>query len=130
MSTTFVSRFAPAAHSNLVIGRCSECRRVVRTEIAGIVDDLYARVGHIGRIGGCLVGEPKKYGWAILCSRFPGGCERGEGRFVGQIEFQRVNHKVRKAAPTKCNGACQGASGPNCDCECGGANHGGAHHGV
>jgi hypothetical protein len=118
--STFAARFAAPKSSNLVIGRCLDCRRSVRTEIVQNPADPYARIGHIGRIGGCLVSNKER--WYIGCSRFPGGCN-------GQIEFKRVHHQVRKAAPTKCGGSCRGAFGPNCDCECGGDNHGAAHHG-
>jgi len=123
MSTTF---FTAPKSSNLVIGRCPDCRRKVRTEIVQNPADPYARIGHIGRIGGCLVSNDKP--WIILCSRFPGGCSP-DAAFIGHIEFKRVRHALRKATPTKCGGACRGASGPNCDCECGGDNHGAAHHG-
>lgn len=37
--------------------------------------------------------------------------------------FDPLNFVARQI-PTKCDGRCMGAKGPNCDCQCGGANHG------
>lgn len=38
----------------------------------------------------------------------------------------RMNGK--HVAEIPCNAKCTSATGPNCDCSCGGSNHGAAHH--
>lgn len=36
-----------------------------------------------------------------------------------------IRYKVENPSRHKCNARCQSATGPNCECECGGKNHGG-----
>lgn len=38
-----------------------------------------------------------------------------------------INYKVANPSLHKCSAKCQNATGPSCECECGGKNHGGAH---
>lgn len=42
------------------------------------------------------------------------------------IKADRLNYK-RIPEPTQCDGRCMSALGPNCDCQCGGENHGKNH---
>lgn len=42
-------------------------------------------------------------------------------QFMGQVLGQRL---VRKELLTPCDSRCTNAPGPNCDCQCGGENHG------
>ena len=34
---------------------------------------------------------------------------------------------IGRVTDTKCDARCMGATGPNCECSCGGKNHGAAH---
>ena len=45
----------------------------------------------------------------------------GEMEHMGRVEGDRLT-KTEYRCP--CDGRCTGALGPNCDCQCGGANHG------
>ena len=38
-----------------------------------------------------------------------------------------INYKIDAPSLHKCNAKCQSATGQNCECECGGKNHGGNH---
>ncbi|MFZ3343347.1 MAG: hypothetical protein WA213_20890 [Terriglobales bacterium] len=62
----------------------------------------------------CGGGRPTEYAGDVemgICS----GC--GKMMTPGMLNgFVRPDHK--------CNGACVNSRGPNCDCSCGGANHG------
>lgn len=49
-------------------------------------------------------------GWLLRCS-----CGQ-----VGEAKFMKVTVNAEK----RCTGICTGASGPNCECSCGGHNHG------
>lgn len=44
-----------------------------------------------------------------------------------KAHFLAVPVRGRFVAEKKCDGRCMGATGPNCDCSCGGKNHGCAH---
>src|ERR1017187_6682279 len=62
----------------------------------------------------------------------------GYGRYVRQIEWPTVTCSYGRPDPSiseirvtvtehVCGGACTSATGPNCECSCGGANHGVGH---
>lgn len=36
---------------------------------------------------------------------------------------RKIQFKVRRGGPTRCDYRCMFALGPNCECQCGGANH-------
>ena len=49
-----------------------------------------------------------------------GACS-GEMEYIGRVERNRL---VRTDHVCPCDGRCTNATGPSCDCQCGGANHG------
>ena len=73
---------------------------------------------HFHRCRGCLsvVAVESRLPDGAVC----GACGYGF-RYMGQTERDRlVRHEERCA----CDGRCTGATGPKCDCSCGGVNHG------
>jgi len=91
------------------IGICAECRTVVRTEYATRYNLGWLEVNVNGR-------------WTDTC--------RGQAPrpTCPNCECPAVPTRTIIATETKteCGDRCQGATGPNCDCHCKGANHGGA----
>lgn len=65
----------------------------------------------------CLGGKD----WANAMRR--AGFECPEHKRVVTFEGGRFTHNTEKV----CNGKCMGATGPACDCSCGGENHGRGH---
>lgn len=116
------------------IGKCSSCKKVVRADIVPhpVVSRFTGRYSSSGSpiwepspaVRGTVVTGPfappkdSKSQWLVMCSHF-GGCKEGHMRF-------QTIHFTAKAVPTKCNASCRSAKGPNCDCECGGQQHGAA----
>lgn len=93
--------------------RCSSkrCQRVFRGDIrTEKVSEM--SVDH-------FVGDRKVTPWngTLQCK-----CDCGNGYLTGKRVLGTESAK-------KCGAACMGATGPNCDCSCGGRNHGGAHCG-
>lgn len=86
------------------IGKCSVkgCKHVVRADDSATIREAWTRGGHWAPIEG----EPR-------CSEHP--------RLV--LRWRRIQgtHNPHKG----CNARCEGATGPSCECECGGENHGG-----
>lgn len=84
------------------------CRKAVRGDVTVSVNEWGRKVIFVGSI---LV-EP----WN---GTLQGRCECG-GTLIGKRVRGTHTEKV-------CGAKCLGATGPNCDCSCGGLNHGGAH---
>jgi hypothetical protein len=107
------------------VGRCQSCKSGVARDVVGYEqelvktagDGMYARAVRETRFtageaqDGCSVSSV--YGVRAQC-----GC----GGFVS-LEAVRGTYK----AGHKCDARCLNATGPSCECECGGANHGANH---
>ena len=105
----FEDRVSTGRHA---VGRCGMCRAKHAFDVQRIVSGPYTGRE---RVNGCIV---SKFPAHLRCP----ACLDNRGTLsVAPVRF------VRKAKQTKCNGACTGASGHICDCECGGANHGASH---
>ena len=91
--------------------KCSNkaCRKVVRGDVSHSKNEWGKKVIHVG----ALKVEPWNGTLQALCS-----C--GKGSLIGKRVSGTHSEKV-------CGAKCLGATGPNCDCSCGGRNHGGAH---
>ncbi len=57
----------------------------------------------------------------------PSGCTRHNGGREVVHYFPAMAIYGTYNADKECNGKCMGATGPACDCKCGGENHGGRH---
>ena len=100
----------------VLIGRCKACRRGLRVE---------AQPGHLRRDGKAvaaayaIAGEVHR---ALLNCHADGctvPCGCGAGRMV------RLSPLRGRLVPEKaCSPSCQNATGPSCECSCGGENHG------
>lgn len=90
--------------------RCDRkaCRKAVRGDVTHGTDEFGRRVVFVGS----LKVEP----WN---GTLQGRCECG-GTLIGR---RVTGYKSDKA----CGSKCMGATGPSCDCSCGGRNHGGSH---
>lgn len=55
---------------------------------------------------------------------YPQFSEGGERYQMSALYFDHVRVQGRYVAEIKCDGRCMGAKGHNCECSCGGANHG------
>jgi hypothetical protein len=66
---------------------------------------------------------PKEEGMASAINRRNGKCGLCGGKleYIGKVEG---NTWVQKETLCKCDARCTHAKGPNCDCQCGGENHG------
>lgn len=108
------------------IGKCSKCGTVL-----AVVAEKSVRV-----IGRDRFGNEKKR----VTFTFPNGETCDEPRhFVGcwtcpsrhgqarQIELHTIRGVVTEE---ECNAKCTGAAGHQCECSCGGKNHGGMHFGA
>jgi hypothetical protein len=78
--------------------RCKDCLTVATTteEIKATYDRNVMRIGHCGACGGWI-------------------------EYLGKVERNRLIH-TEHLCP--CDGRCTNATGPSCDCQCGGENHG------
>lgn len=124
----------PEKGKKRAIGKCSDCKKVVRADVVPhpVVSRFTGRHSSTGSpiwepspaVQGTVVKGPfaapkeSKSQWLVMCSHF-GGCRDGH------IRFQTIRF-VERSVPTKCNASCRSAKGPNCDCECGGEQHGAA----
>lgn len=88
------------------IGRCAvkSCKHVVRVDDSEMIRQAWTRGGRWT----ALEGEPR-------CTEHP----------ALVLRWAMVQGKFN--ADKGCNARCEGATGPNCECECGGENHGGRH---
>ena len=105
-----------------VIYNCKRCKRGRRVEYplgssgsgAFRIDAMGNRIPACIYVQSCGGGHPTVYGGDVengICS----GC--GRMMSYGALKaFTNPDHK--------CDARCEGARGPNCDCSCGGANHG------
>lgn len=91
--------------------RCSNkaCRKAVRGDVSSDLNEWGRKV--------FFVGEMKVEPWN---GTFQAPCACGKGSLIGK---RVVGHHSEKV----CGAKCLGATGPSCDCSCGGRNHGGAH---
>lgn len=103
--------FAAPEVMPFAILRCSNkaCRKVVRGDVAHTRDEWDRKVIHVGSVRV----EPWNGTLQAPCS-----CRKGS--LIGKRVVGTHSEKV-------CGSKCLGATGPNCDCSCGGRNHGGAH---
>lgn len=95
------------------IGKCKKCRTSLRVDYDAIQDltpDQY-KARDFDTTGAFMIYRVQPFGY----------CEE-HGPFV--IKFL----KGRYSPERQCDARCMGATGPSCDCSCGGANHG-ANHG-
>jgi len=65
--------------------------------------------------------EPKPFCAPETCA----GC--GASRATGDYWSKIILVRGHYSEVHKCDSRCMGAKGPNCDCQCGGANHGRAY---
>ena len=96
------------------IGKCKAkgCRHALRTNYSDIQDlttEQY-KAGDFDRARGFMIYGVQPFG---ICPE--------HGAFV--LKFM----KGHLAPDHECDARCTGATGPNCDCACGGENHGMAH---
>lgn len=88
------------------IGRCAVkgCKHVVRVDDSDMIREAWGRGGPWA----ALEGEPR-------CADHP--------RLVLRWKMIHGTHNADKV----CTERCMGATGPSCECECGGENHGGRY---
>jgi len=106
--------------SFVFIGRCfsKQCRTTVRVTVPSVARDKWTRgiPGVPGSAEKYQVSEPawapRNLGLECVAHRYPLRWQPIEGR-------TNPDHK--------CDARCIHARGPNCDCSCGGANHGAAY---
>jgi len=104
-----------------LIGRCKGCRKGIRVEaVPGTVPEVDPRFG--SRRNALKFGEAVELAlhgchWSG-CFTVCAGC--GE-----RFQLRRLLGKV--VADKACGGRCMSATGPSCECACGGANHGANH---
>lgn len=96
-----------------LVGRCKTCgaKFSVAADVA-FVGNVVALTAHSGiALFPTILNSDEAAKVACPCGKFP-LLRKVFGKFVAE--------KV-------CDGRCMGATGPNCDCSCGGHNHGAAH---
>jgi len=80
--------------------RCADCLSVVATETkiqpVQVPPSYFYSFGECGACGGAI-------------------------EYMGEVHR---DHLIRTALRVPCDGRCTGATGPSCDCRCGGKNHG------
>lgn len=110
MSTQPETSLLPVAMPFAIL-RCSNkaCRKVVRGDVTRSVDEFGRRV--------IFVGALKVGPWN---GTLQASCFCGKGSLIGKRVVGTHSEKL-------CGAKCLGATGPSCDCSCGGKNHGGAH---
>jgi len=94
--------------------KCSNkaCRKAVRGDVSKVANP------HGGK-SLVFVGAIKVTPWN---GTLQAPCDCGKGSLIGKRVAGTHSEKA-------CGSKCMGATGPNCDCSCGGRNHGGAHCG-
>jgi hypothetical protein len=92
----------------IAIFKHTVCGATFRAAVAGDGHGNYVLPGHEPKVGADW------YPWPIThCT-------------CGRLIYGRpINGKIK--ASVKCDGRCTGATGPDCECSCGGANHGADH---
>jgi|GEM_PF-6183965 hypothetical protein len=88
-------------------------RHVYEATVAAVVADGRAHALHDER------GYADSYAWRLAFG--PHACPEHEGRMEWKPVVGRHNADVR------CDARCENARKGDCECSCGGANHGGAH---
>lgn len=82
--------------------------------------------GDVSKVANPHGGKPLVFVGAIKVTPWNGtlqaACNCGKGSLIGK----RVTGTHSEKA---CGSKCMGATGPNCDCSCGGRNHGGSYCG-
>lgn len=109
----------------VLIGKCSSCRRGLRIECSlGRAstrllqqrqmwgDRCAAFLTPVGRVLVAVVGSWHDGAWH--------DCECG-----GRIRLRKLDGKYNR--DKRCSARCTNATGPSCECACGGANHGAGH---
>jgi hypothetical protein len=104
-----------------MIGRCADkaCRRAVRINVEQESTILAgSRMGGFDtRIRILTPGVTDHYGKRyVVCP----GC--GASIRLKALQVPHPDYRTKR-----CDARCEGATGPACDCECGGDNHGGRH---
>jgi len=114
------------AKPRAVIYRCDRCKAARRVEHPTTYHSeptyFAGRRGEPHRVRRYLVnGRQSGKPAGMLC---PNGCER-----YGQRLWMLGKPIKGTVTDHACNAKCEAATGPNCECSCGGANHGKAHSG-
>lgn len=113
-----------------LIGKCKRCRKPARftdvqpgraTFTRDAADTIYVFAGANQPAFRLASGEIVQAYSLAWHSGFVATCAGCASHFVA------VPVVGRFVAEKKCDGRCMGATGPNCDCSCGGKNHGCAH---
>lgn len=102
------------------IGRCKACKRVERVEVTLVRDRSWK--GDWGRSVRQVVLEAwgKRYTQDNSENLFvPCGCTPNR-----YLHLKRLHGRV---STEPCGAKCLSATGPNCECSCGGKNHGANH---
>lgn len=95
--------------------KCSLCKQKWTTEIAER-GAAYAKHGQ-----GCAAYQERFAKRRLL---FPRASVESEQYQMSAFYFQHFPIKGHYNPAIKCDGRCMGATGHNCECSCGGANHG------
>lgn len=114
---SFIPATAPTPEVHVLsrIGKCLSCKKVSRRDYTATRTET---VGH-----GMFRRETAIYGREVnggfLRASLDCQCPR-----CGAREWHAKRLEGRFNAGVKCNARCQGATGHDCECQCGGANHG------
>jgi hypothetical protein len=115
--------------------RCTSCKTVARLEVParhesktctrsalgerGPTIETYKRTVRVVDLGGCLGYLYTTIGAVLAGSRVAcWDCGRA-------LRFEQITGVF--SAKHKCNAKCLASKGPQCECSCGGANHGGSY---
>jgi hypothetical protein len=105
------------------IAKCTTCKKVRRITFT-MVSTQWAYQGRMAGSqaaqfeGGPLVTFRDKHDLNHMLHRNAGQCDCGAKASVKLVKGVYVADKA-------CNDKCMGATGPSCECQCGGQNHGG-----
>lgn len=108
----------------VLLGRCKKCRKGIRHTAQPGRADFTGHPWFNGTAKSAFLLDNGYIGQAHCLAHHEGliyPCPCGGGN----VKLLPVQGKF--VAEKKCDGRCMGATGPNCDCSCGGKNHGCAH---
>lgn len=108
----------------LMVGRCRHCRKGLRVS---------AQPGVMVRAGGVVTRYAFKINGEVVLGVVINSHSDGTSipcpaclPAVRRMRLMPVRGVYN--ANKKCSARCMSATGPSCECACGGANHGGGHH--
>ena len=108
------------------IGRCPAkgCRSILHLDIP-MIRETWTETHHNHAIGQSRE-VTKRCEYAVRRGFFPYQLGLACAAHRKELRFTPVNGRYVEGHV--CDGRCMNAIGPNCECSCGGANHGRGHH--